>query len=294
MDARALGVTDDRLRGTDLDKPFHGVRSLASTPRLDAYRPLLRAGERFSHTTALSLWDAPLPERVAADLHVSLRRVPGQPRLEGSRTAGVIGHVSTSGRPEERRGVPVSDPITAFLESASLLEVDELVAVGDHLVLDPRVLQPGDDRPYASVTALREATRSSRGRGALRARAAASMVRTGVESPKETTLRLLLMRAGFPEATCGFELLSGRRRIGWFDLAWPEFKVIAEYDGDGHRTSTSQYDRDIRRFDDAAELDWRVIRVRIRGLGAGRADTVARVKRALTRGGWSSRSVPVS
>ena len=104
----------------------------------------------------------------------------------------------------------------------------------------------------------------------------------------ETALRLLVTRAGIPEPICGFELLDGRRRIGWFDLAWPEFKVIAEYDGDGHRTSAYQYDRDIQRFDDAAEIEWKVVRVRKRGILVSPAETVRRVTRALHRSGWSN------
>ena len=119
------------------------------------------------------------------------------------------------------------------------------------------------------------------------ARRALALVRGGVESPKETELRLLALSAGFPEPTCGYQLLwpSGRE-IGWFDLAWPEWHVIAEYDGDQHRRSTRQYDRDISRFDNAAEADWRVVRVRSAGLEAHRDETVARLARALKRGGW--------
>lgn len=99
----------------------------------------------------------------------------------------------------------------------------------------------------------------------------------------ETRLRLLLQDAGIPEPRCGFELRTRRgRRIGWFDLAWPDRRVIAEYDGDQHRTSTEQYERDIRRFDEAADEGWRVIRVRRAGILRRPSDTVARVRRALS------------
>jgi very-short-patch-repair endonuclease len=73
------------------------------------------------------------------------------------------------------------------------------------------------------------------------------------------------------------------REIGYFDLVWPEYGVIAEYDGDQHRTSTHQYDRDIRRFDRASEAGYRVIRVRSRGLGADRDETAERLRRAFAR-----------
>ena len=201
----------------------------------------------------------------------------------------MFGHTSSDGGTVVQRGMPLSDPVSAFLEAATVLELDDLVAAGDYLVLDPRVLEPGFDRPFTSLSELRARTAAASGRGVQRARAAAANVREGVESRKETALRLLLHRAGIPEPTCGFELLNGQRPVGWFDLAWPEFKTIAEYDGDGHRTSKDQYERDIRRYDMAADLDWRVVRVRNPGLEREAADTIGRVERALTRGGWSRR-----
>jgi hypothetical protein len=279
---RGIGV--DRLYASDLERPFHGVRATPGSSLVEGYRPRLRPLDRFSHTSALSIWGAPLPERVLAVVHVA--SPVGGP--DAPRVRGVVGHQTSSVTRAAHQDVPVSDPTTAFLESASILSLDELVAVSDYLVHDPRVLDPQLIRPLASLDVLRAASAAFRGRGARAARNAAALARDGVESPMETALRLLLIRAGIPEPVCGYELLDGRRRIGWFDLAWPEFKVIAEYDGDGHRTSPSQYDRDIRRFDDAAEIEWKVVRVRKRGILVSPADTVRRVTRALNRSGWSN------
>jgi hypothetical protein len=187
-----------------------------------------------------------------------------------------------------RHGLPCSDAVGTFLELATVLELDDLVAVGDHLVLEPRVLDPGDPRPFVSLAKLREAVEGASGRGVRRARAAAVLVRECVESRPETLLRLLLWRAGLPEPQCGASVTDERgRRIGWFDLVWPEFHVIVEYDGDQHRTSTQQYDTDIRRFDRASDAGHRVIRVRSRGLFTSPTATVERVRTALTRAGWS-------
>ena len=122
------------------------------------------------------------------------------------------------------------------------------------------------------------------------ARRALGRVRSGVESPRETELRLLLEDAGLPRAECGYQLHDAQgQAVGWFDLAWPQWRTIAEYDGDQHRTSTRQYELDISRFDRAAEADWRVVRVRNSGLAHPR-NTIERVIRALERGGWSSNS----
>lgn len=277
-DALAAGVSRRRLRAADLVTPFHGVRSAIERPLAELYRPRLRPGDRFSHVTALALWDAPLPRPASAVLHVTATGGRIRPRARG-----VDGHRSADGRAVDRRGLPVSDAARAFLESAALLSFGDLVAVGDHLVLDPRVLDPHDLRPHIDLESLRLAAAEWRGRGARQARRAAAAVRTGVESPMESALRLLLLAAGLPEPACGYELRDGRRRIGWFDLAWPAARVIAEYDGDTHRTSTAQYERDIRRFDDAAEIDWHVVRVRSRGILVDPGDTVGRVRTALAR-----------
>jgi len=218
----------------------------------------------------------PLPLDADQRTHIS-----APPNASHARGEGVVGH-RDDGAAIEVDGLRVSAPEHLFLELARDLRLDDLVAVGDHLIHIPR-LRAGR-RPWTTIDRLREAAIGPHRRVRL-ARHALELVRPGVESPQETRLRLLLGRAGLPEARCGYELVgSDGRRIGWFDLAWPEQRVLGEYDGDQHRTSTAQYDKDIRRFDLAADDDWRVIRVRASGLRtAGRAETVARFVRALGR-----------
>lgn len=230
-----------------------------------------------------------MPSALPRGVHVTMVNAGAARRREGPRAVGVIGHTTADEATVALNGLPVSNPVAAFVESASLIGLDALIAVGDYLVLDPRVVDPTLERPLARLDELRTRVVSAQGRGVVRARAALAEVREGVESPMETALRLLLVRAGLPEPVCGFQLIAGRRHVGWFDLAWPEWRVIAEYDGDLHRTSTVQYERDIHRFDAAADADWRVIRVRAHGVSRARAETVDRVTRALRSRGWSKR-----
>lgn len=281
-DALAQGVGAGRLRGADLERPFHGIRipvGVETTPE-HAYAPLLRTGDRFSHTSAARLWAAPLPGWVGPTVHVTAS--PGTVRPRGK---GVHGHEGGGVTAALREGLPVSDPPTMFLELATLLRLEELVAVGDHLIHRPRIPQPGDTRPHLDRDELCEWLDHSTARGVARARAAAALLRPGVESPRETRLRLLLLGTGMPEPVCGLEIGDEFGPIGWFDLVWPDWKVAAEYDGDQHRTSDAQYERDIRRFDRAAAAGWSVVRVRKHGLAAGRSETIARVASALRRGG---------
>jgi len=273
-DALSSGWGEGRLRGADLSRPFHGVRSAEPSSPEEAYAPLLRAGERFSHVSAARLWGAPLPQ-VGPAVHVT------RPPMSRARSRGVVGHRSSHDGYVIREGHPASDPATTFLELATMLSVSDLVAVGDHFVLDPRVLEPGDPRPHVALTELRRRCSEAGGRGIRTARAAAELVREGAESRKETQLRLLAIEAGLPEPELGRPLFDAvGRLIGYFDLTWPDARLIAEYDGDQHRTSTSQYERDIRRFDEATDAGYRVIRVRARGLSRDRSATVGRLRQA--------------
>ena len=276
-DARTVGIGEGRLRGRDLARPYFGVRAAAPTDPEHGYAPLLRAGERFSHVSAARLWGVPLPAGLDA-VHTTVERGTR------ARSRGVVGHRSALGSTVTRCGLPVSDPATLFLELATILDDGDLVVVGDHLVREPRILDPADIRPHITLAHLEVAVGAARGRGSVRARTASALVRDGADSPMETRLRLLALEAGLPEPILQFELIGGRQRVGWFDLAWPERRLIAEYDGDQHRTSTRQYDRDIRRFDAAHELGWTVVRVRARGVLVEPDDTRRRLRAAYGRG----------
>lgn len=281
-DARRAGVREGRLRRTDLQRSFHGVRSPLGTDAVLAYVPLLRPGDRFSHTTAAELWGAPLPPWHRGALHLTASAERGRPRSRGA-----IGHHGDPGDGVLRAGVPVSSPTVLLRELAPMLTLDQLVAVADYLVLEPRIQVFGDPRSYIGLADLRAGLQAIGGRGVRPARAAAELAREGVESPTETDLRLLAARAGLPEPICGAEVRDAAgRRIGWFDLVWPEWRVIAEYDGDQHRTSTAQYEKDIDRFDRASAADWSVIRVRRHGLYSDPETTRRRLLAAFAAAGW--------
>ena len=235
--------------------------------------------------TAARLWDCPLPNRLSADepLHVSTL-VPAR----APRSRGIRGHqVQTETPIAFRHGFPVSDPASTWLALASTLQLDDLVAVGDHLVLSPFVLDPHNLRPHTSVEALQEQIARYGARGVRAAASAVRLIRQGAESRPESLLRLLILRAGLPEPAINIDVTDATgRRLGRADLVYPEWRTIVEYDGDQHRTDAGQYDRDITRVEDFAGADWSVVRVRSRGLFVTPDDTVARIERALRRGGW--------
>lgn len=245
-----------------------------TTDREIAFCRRLRPGERFSHTSAARIWGMPLPWDDGV-VHVT-----GPLGLDRRRRRGVVGH-RRPGIAVHRGLLPVSSPLDTFLELARLIPGDALVAVGDWMVGVPRFARGDDPRPLATPEGLVSWIATTRAWGSVAALEAARLVRRGVESPRETALRLLLVRGGLPEPTCGLEVFDDRGRIGWFDMVWPDARVIVEYDGDQHRTDPAQYDKDITRFDRGTAAGWSIVRVRSSGLWlASREETLSRVRAA--------------
>lgn len=283
--ALALGIGEGRLRGHDLHAPFHGVRAPARgaaslLERCLEYAPLLTQGQRFSHATAAALWGCPIDNRaIAGAIHVSS---PGR----APRSVGIAGHHTSLGTTVWRHGLPVSDPVSTWLELASMLPVDELVVAADHLVLDPRELDPRDIRPHATLDELRRALDTFHGRGAAAADLAHGHARSGAESRPETHLRLLVSRSGFPEPEVNPQIIVGGRSLGYGDLYFREWHTLCEYDGDHHRTNRKQYDTDMLRIERLERWGEQVVRVRDAGLYRSPAASMARLAHALRLKGW--------
>lgn len=103
----------------------------------------------------------------------------------------------------------------------------------------------------------------NRGRPGIKAaRAAIELVDSGAQSPRETWLRLLLISAGFPRPQTQIPVCNEWGVVeAYLDMGWEDIKVAVEYDGDHHRSSRSQYVRDIRRLDMLERHGWIVVRV---------------------------------
>jgi hypothetical protein len=120
-------------------------------------------------------------------------------------------------------------------------------------------------------------------RGLRQLEAAMSLVDAGAESPRETWLRLLLIRAGYPASQTQIPVLSadGYRRY-YLDMGWEDLMLAVEYDGDHHRVDRAQFAYDIERSEDIDQLGWMVVRVAARTRSA---DILRRVQRA-----WNART----
>ncbi|OJZ74020.1 hypothetical protein BRW65_11340 [Mycobacterium paraffinicum] len=108
----------------------------------------------------------------------------------------------------------------------------------------------------AEVIALVDRHRGAR--GSLRLRAALDLVDGGAESPQETRVRLLLVRAGLPKPETQIEFPDLRIRV---DMGWREWKVAVEYDGIQHWEDRYQRSWDIERVALLEAAGWAVVRV---------------------------------
>jgi hypothetical protein len=181
----------------------------------------------------------------AAIIYANSRRSPGVQTWEDSIEPDEICVID---------GMRVTTPERTAFDLASRLPLDAAVAAIDALV-------QATDVKMADVETLVQRYRGRR--GIKTARAALDLVDGGAQSPKETWLRLLLIRAGFPRPQTQ---IAVRNEWGWaeayLDMGWEDIKVAAEYDGDHHLTDRYHVRKDIRRHEKVTHrYGWIAVRV---------------------------------
>jgi len=161
----------------------------------------------------------------------------------------------------EHRRYPIADPAQAWCQSAALLAREDLVAAGDALVTGQRI---GGVRTagVSRLSRLEEAARALRGSpGAARVAWSLPRIRSGVDSRPETLLRLLCVRGRLPEPSPDFEVAVAGGVLLHADLAFPNERVVLDYEGDVHRVDRATWLRDLRRRELFEDAGHRVIRV---------------------------------
>jgi very-short-patch-repair endonuclease len=121
--------------------------------------------------------------------------------------------------------------------------------------------------------------------GAGRLREAMEFVRPRVESPQETALRLLIIRAGLPEPEVNVRRFAADGSyLGRPDLSYDWCRLAVEYQGDHHRTDRTTWRIDLARRERFEDAGWRVVLVSRDDLsGVESLALLTRIRRHLAR-----------
>lgn len=167
-------------------------------------------------------------------------------------------------------GVPVTTPERTAYDLGRRGPVGQAVAHLDAL----------SQATGVKVDAIAELAERHRGaRGLRQLEKSLELTDPGAQSPKETWLRLWLIRAGLPRPTTQIPVTSpDGGRTYYLDMGWEDVMVAIEYDGEQHRVDRWQYRKDVRRGEELERLGWIVIRV---VAGDRPDDFLRRVRQAL-------------
>jgi hypothetical protein len=156
-------------------------------------------------------------------------------------------------------GIRVTTPARTAVDLACRYPVDTAVIAIDSLARATRLKLP--DIELA-------ADRHPGRHGLKRARKAIQLVDPGAESPPETRLRLLIIRAGYPPPETQIAVYNEYGAfIAEVDMGWRDLKIAVQYEGSHHR-SPGQFAKDIRITREMNEARWTVIRVTARDTDA--------------------------
>lgn len=206
----------------------------------------LRGPHVFSHASAALLWGLGLwsvPDQV--HVYQSCRPGTGQAR-DVRRHLGPIDAAAVT----TLAGLPVTTLSRTAVDCAR-----QMRPLPGLVVMDA-ALRAGADRHDLLELVCVGAT----GRGMARAREIAALADGGAESPQESALRFVLLRAGLPQPDTQVRVDS---RLGtfWGDLGWERWRTLLEYDGRSKYTGREVLIEEKRRHDAIVEAGWRILRV---------------------------------
>lgn len=322
--AMKQGVTRRRLRGGDLQKPFHGARRTAEDvaaekKRLDGdNRPLAlsrRLAEEVRSRALTYLQVMPKDAFICGRSAALLRGYPvGAAKNRGKsghhhgkeeedehepldvgvitpqtapRGKGVNGRrlASRFVQVEKFDGVSVMTVPTMWAMLGRELTERELTILADAIVRIPRdtygILHP--ERADATLADLQAAIDAGPQKGVAKLRVALARARTGSASPLETEYRLDAQDAGLPAPELDVQIRDEHGRLlGISELVYRQYRLVVEIEGDHHRSSRQQWNRDIEKYRDYAEAGWEVVRLTSTHIRA-RRNAVEIVRTALIR-----------
>lgn len=212
-------------------------------------------GAVISHETAAELFEFPLPPELSREGGASVH-CRAEKGTSARASALLTVHIRSGAPVIRRHGVVMSHPVIALQEIAPRMSFGELVACVDALAATR--FGTAYRIPLSEIRTLVE---SRKGRGASALTEAATHARERVWSPRETTMRLMVRGHGYPEPSLNHEIRDPATGIVYYiDLAYPQWRVAIEYDGDEHRTDKSRWESDLHKNDVLHAEGWAVLR----------------------------------
>ncbi|GIJ75619.1 hypothetical protein SAMN05443287_114100 [Micromonospora phaseoli] len=169
-----------------------------------------------------------------------------------------------------------SDPASSAWECAVWLSPVHAVRIIDTLLRQGLVSCAGLD-----AIAVANADRP----GGRRARWVFGLADPGAQSPPESQLRVRLVLSGLPRPVTQHPVRLPSGLILHPDLAWPDYQVAVEYDGQWH-VDPDQIHLDRQRLNQFVGAGWRVLHVTSRRLHHDFPRLLREVRTALTNAGW--------
>jgi hypothetical protein len=175
----------------------------------------------------------------------------------------------------QRHGLPVTGPEQTFVHLARLLDLVDLVVLGDRLV----------KRGVTTPAQLLSYSQGWEGQCRRQAVRGAGLVRERVDSEPETRLRLLMVLAGLPEPEVDIQVVDADGQIRYrLDSGFRAQRLAIEYDGRWHDTP-EQRERDEERRSNLRGEGWSFLIVTADDLFGQPAVTLTRLATAMVEHG---------
>ncbi|WP_150460661.1 type IV toxin-antitoxin system AbiEi family antitoxin domain-containing protein [Nesterenkonia ebinurensis] len=266
---------------------FQASTEQAPDPVWAKLRVLTREHRRVvSHSTAAAIWGLSAAG-ICEPYHVTVADRAARIQRPGL----VRSHVVRV--PEEFvcdvQGIRVAAPAWTWLDLALQSSEEDALVLADQ-VLATRVKRPGRPVPLAKREDLRAALETrGRTKGIRTARAALELAHDVADSPQETRLRYYCHLADLPEPVVN-PLIGDAHGEMFFrpDLAFTEFKVAVQYEGQLYHSDPERVLKDVHRQEVTEALGWVEVRITKEHMRNGGAAAIRKIRAKLIERGWRS------
>ncbi len=206
------------------------------------------AGAVLSHRTAADLWGLEIPlQRPDDRIHLT---VPPPTRIRHRADRRVHVSLVPPAQVFRRGGFPCTSPGRTWLDLAACLPPAALLAVTDQMLA----------RGYPVAWCERMLVGAPGTRGVRTARRVLPVADRRAGSPMESVLRWLLHERGVPGPDLQHVVRDASGRfLGEADMAWPDQRLLVEFDGEVHR-ERRVFVNDLRRQNGLVLAGWTVLR----------------------------------